>query len=857
MKTPIRTCILIPLVTVLSALAAGACGDDGAPADVPDALEFPDAAGGDALAPDDAAAGDTVGHDTVAHDADPEDIAADDAVADSIVVTDAADDDVAEVDIPGDPTDALMADTAIPEGIQAINAALDEDFLVPNRGLAMKMVTPLLGEYPASGITAADNPWILWGELLLPSGETVDLSLKSAAFATLYPIDGYDDSWVFINAGNDSDGTTPAYTLNIFPTISTLQWMKDAGLEQISGDYATFVVYKSAWFKGAWVSCPALASTAGSQSAMRVHFDVDTLDAGAPFGFMINSHVTDDRAALVSMYQAGTYHELCNCYDPAGESYVERACTAADIDWFPGQARAVFPRDGAEGVEPAGGAAGDVTLEWTSAGDPDGGAVEYDLYLGTDESNPEPVWLQSPGTTRSVTLEPDTTYFWRVDVRDDEGNLVRGETWTFNTDTEVPLLEAHNYLILVDKRLQGKIGDELDRYVDDIRTMYDLYPAVRYWMPGDASMMRDMIVDSFTNRCVGKAGCLRGVFLIGDLPSAWYEQDSDFGGDIGIMHEEFPTELYFQDLDCVWSDADGDGMFDAHGDFDLEIFTSRLIGDADRINAYLARVHDYRVNGPFFQPRTFFSFVDDDWNGSNAYGVPDGGTTNQTWELESIFGDNYIRREWEDDTDKPDYMDVMTGGGAEFVYQWIHSDPQRIYFDDNFSVNPDNILTLDELAGAGVDGSFFNLFDCSISRYTEAYGNIATEYVHSGKGLATIGSTKTGGIFNPEVLHGAMRDGLGVGEALRLWFNDTWEYRDQYGLPDPTFDDWWLGMMVQGDPMVQLNPDAGAAARSSARVGPASWRTFAPDEIRSLYLMMGRRAAATKVGGYADWLRSR
>jgi len=843
------------VAVVMAALCVG-CGDDEAPADAIDAAETAD---------DDAANADSVvGDDSLVRDSLEGDVADMDTAGDSLVPTDLAD---ARED---DAVDALDPDTAdiptvdvpvvIPEEVEAINAALDEDFLVPNRGLALKMVAPLLGGYPESGLTAAERPWIMHAELLLPSGETVDMSVIDNAFATLYPIDGYGDSWVFINAGSLYEEPNPVYTLNLYPTLSTLQWMKEAGVEEISGDYASFVIYKSAWFNGSWVTCPAMASTAGSQSAMRVHFDVDTLETGVPLGLMLNSHVTDDRAELVSMYQAGSYQELCECYDVVGESYSARECTADDIDWFPGQAQAVFPKDGAEGVALSeGDGAGQVTLEWTSAGDPDGGGVEYDLYLGTDESDIPFVMFQMSQTSFSLSLEPDTQYFWRVDVRDDEGNKVRGQVWTFNTDTEVPVLEPHNYLVIVDKRLQGQIEDELDRYVEDIKTMYDLYPAVRYWMPGDHVMMRDMIVDSFTNKCYGKAGCLRGVFLIGDLPSAWYEQDSDFGGDIGIMHEEFPTELYFQDLDCEWTDSDGDGMFDGHGDLNLEIFTSRLIGDADRINAYLARVHDYRVNGPFFEPRNFFSFVDDDWNGANAYGVPDGGTTNQTWGLESIFGENYIRREWEDNTDKSDYMDVMTTGGAEFVYQWIHSDPQRIYFDDNFSVNPDNILTLEEIAAGGIDGSFFNLFDCSISRYTEEYGNIATEYVHSDKGLATIGSTKTGGIFNPDVLHGAMLAGQGVGEALRLWFNDTWLNRDEYGLPDPTFDDWWLGMMVQGDPMLLLNPNPPVTVqrRGAQDAGPAARRTFTPEQLRSLYLMMGRRAAVTKVGSYADWLGSR
>ncbi len=829
------------------------CGDDDGPGDAGDSFEaiqsdadWPDGTQGEILV-DDVQRTDTVLHDT-ALDSWSDDGQPTETEEPDVETVDAVND----VDLDTDPdTSDKDAELPWPAGVENIDQALDEDFLVPNRGLAMKIITPLLAGYPGDGLEPGDNPWVLKAELLLPSGDTVELSSVPDSFAMLYPIDGYDDSWIFVNVGGPQVESEPVYTLNLYPTVSTLSWMRDGGVTEINGDYAPFVVYRSGWFNDVWVTCPALASTSGTESAMRVHFDVDTLEVGAPIGLMVNSHVTDDRQELVSMYQAGGYEELCECYEVSMGGYEARACTAADIDWYPGAASPVSPRDGAEGV------ATDILLKWTSPGDPDGGNVLYDVYLGTLDGELEKVLSATGATSFSPVLQPDTIYLWRVDVRDDEGNLTRSRTWAFDTDTVITQLEPHNYLILVDRRLKGAIDDALEQYVTDVTAESGLVPAVRWWMPGDHVMMREIIADSRDNACVGPDDCLVGVFMIGDLPSAWYEQDSDFGGDIGIMHEEFPIELFFQDLDCQWTDADGDGMFDAHGDLDLELFSARLVGGADRIVEYFERLHDYRVNGTFFQPRNFFSFVDDDWNGSNYDGTPDKYTTSQTWGLADIYGDNYIRREWEDDTDKDDYLQVMTSGGAEFVYQWIHSSPQSIYFDDNFSVNPDNILAIDELTGLGVSGSFFNLFDCSISRYTEPAGNMATEYVHSPFGLATIGSTKTGGIFNPDVLHGAMLAGEGVGEALRLWFNDTWLRRDELGLPDPTFDDWWLGMMVQGDPMVLLNPAAvpDRVSRRAVPDSPGASTVFSSAWVDSMHLMMGRRALTTKVQSYREWLQ--
>ncbi|HPV03704.1 MAG TPA: hypothetical protein PLC24_03980 [Myxococcota bacterium] len=743
----------------------------------------------------------------------------------------------------------------LPQAIAEIGRALDPAFLQPSLGFTFRIVTPLMAEYPAAGPNPSDLAWIIQSELVLPSGDVVRLEERGDTFAVLYPIDGYDDSWIFINGGGTDVVSGDIYTLNLYPMLSTMQWMKENGIDEISGEYAPFVVYRTGMFRGVWVSCPAMVGDSPSLSKMRVYFGPDTLQPGSPVGLMVNSYVTGDRSVISKSFGVSQYHQACTCYDVVGMTTKERPCTAGDIDQYPGQAAVEFPPDGAEAVAAVG-----TALQWGSSGDADGGTVSFDVWLGTDRMTLAKVAGPIQSVSYQPNLVPDTTYFWRVDVRDDEGNLVPGRVWTFNTDTVAPQLNDHNYLILVDRRLKGQLDDELATYVQDVVNQDDtLVPAVRYWMPGDHVMMRDIIIDSFMNRCVGEDDCLRGVFLVGDLPSAWYEQDSDYGGDIGIMHEEFPTELFFQDLDNQWRDDDGNGIFDGHSDFALEIFSARLVGGVERMKSYFARLHEYRQNGSFFNPRNFFSFIDDDWNGANSYGVPDGSTTNQEWGLESVYGDNYIRREWSDNTDKTDYLEVMSGGGAEFVYQWIHSDPQQIYFDDNFSPNPDNILSLQELVAADVSGSFFNLFDCSISRYTEPMGNIATEYVYSRYGLATVGSTKTGGIFNPDVLHGAMLAGHGTGQALRMWFDDTWANRDAYGLPDPTFDDWWLGMMIQGDPLVLLNPQAGSSLpRSvSATTGPKSERVFELREIDALYRIMGRRAATTVVNGHREYMRNR
>ncbi len=777
----------------------------------------------------------------------PDDLAGDalpdtppDALPDALpdAATDALPDALADAPQPDAVADLPAETTDLPPAIQAIDHALDAGFLQPNRGLALKMVAPLLAAIPSDAPTTAQQPWVLQAELKLPSGRTVPLVRKDATYAAIYDVPDYDDDYLYVTTDSEYVDGRYTYTANLMQTLSTASWMKSSGTGTITGHYFYAIVYRSGYFgSDTWVVCPVLAGSSPASSEMQVHFEADTLQAGKPLGLMVNSYLSDDRNAIASLSGVKSYAEACYCYDVSQPGYPQRACTDADIDQLPGMPQAVQPADGQEGV------ATGTTLKWASTGDPDGGGVTYDVWFGTDNPPATRIWHGTSSTSWTPTLQPDTTYYWRVQASDNEGNEVSSPVWTFNTDTTLPVLAQHSYLIVVDKRLQGRIDAALDRYVQDVLAEGAEVPAVRWWMPGGHPQLKALIRDSWQ-----KWG-IHGVFLVGDLPSAWYEQDPDFGDPVGVVHEEFPTELYFQQMGGDWGDANGNGIYDSHPGIDLDLFSARLVGGADRINAYLARLHQYRTNGSFFAQRRFFSFVDDDWNGSRSLGYADPSTTGGTWGLEDFYGSRYVRREWSDTTGKQDYLDVMAGGGgAEFVYQWIHSDPQRIYFDDNFSPNPQNLLTLEELVARNVQGSFFNLFDCSISRYTEPDGNLASEYVHGEKGLAAVGSTKAGGIFNPDVLHGALHDGLGFGEALRLWFNDTWAYRASYGFDEVFFDGWWLGMMVQGDPLVTLQRPA-TTPIARREMPPMRW---SPDQLGRLNAILRQQARTARVHGYAD-----
>lgn len=673
-----------------------------------------------------------------------------------------------------------------------IDAGLDESFMDPSKGFIFKIVAPLLAERPAGNeLKPEEQPLVLKGEITDKNGNKVLFSSKEHAYSSVY------EDYLYISAGSEYLDKT-YYSVSILPSISTLDWMAENDTDTVNATFFYLYIYRNDFVNDKLFRiCPDAVPDNEGESGLKLYLDDNQWKFDEKFGLMVNIYLTFDKKAVAAFF-GDEMHKLCYCYDiGAGQSMTERACTLEDMDTDPLAATDPNPGDGEENQKL------DIELSWKQGSDPDGGTVKNTLYFG--KTNPPENKIFENSTVSSwkpgEMLEKDIQYFWRVDSTDDEGNITIGKIWTFNTAESVVELPSHDLLILVNGDLEGKLDDELSRYSQDLED--DGYtPAIRYWMPGGAQVMKGIIKKSY------KDNVIKGAVFIGNMPPASYEQNADYGEPYGIVYEEFPSEFFFMDMDGTWEDKDLNGIYDKYPEaLSVEIFTSRITGDGKEISEYLKRAHDYKKNGSFFETRNFFSFIDDDWN---SYEDENGNVQdldymkNKDWELGSIYGENYERREDRDNTTKSTYLDFMKSEGAEYVYQWIHSDPQRIYFDDNFSPNPSNILSIQEIIDSRLKGSFYNLFDCSISRYTEEGGNIASEYIKGEFGLAIIGSTKTGGIFNPEVMNSALAAGENWGTAYQLWVNDIWQNFESYGFDRSFIDSWWLGMMIQGDPTLTL-----------------------------------------------------
>ncbi len=361
--------------------------------------------------------------------------------------------------------------------------------------------------------------------------------------------------------------------------------------------------------------------------------------------------------------------------------------------------------------------------------------------------------------------------------------------------------------VLVNPSIYGGIAASLTQWTSDVESVgwsVAIYSA-SFPTPSD--------LRSYLSGIVDLGGCL----LIGDFPVPWYELDVS-------GHEEFPVDLYYMDLDGIWTDADLDGLFDAHsGDTAPEIWVGRLTagnltiggaGEVALLNNYFAKNHAYRTQSLLLPSRALM-YVDDDW-------VP--------WALEwgedlGLVYEDTITIYDPETTVAADYGDRLDDN-----YEWIqvcaHSWPggHGFIYDGGMSwswIYNYDIYDIDPHA------FFYNLFACSGARYVET-DYLGGWYIFVDTyGLAAVGSTKTGSMLGFDQFYGPLAQEMSLGEAFRDWFEVVGIY-DQF---------WHYGMTLLGDPTLTT------ARRPEIEVSPSSY-----DEILSLGETITRQLSITNNG---------
>lgn len=74
-----------------------------------------------------------------------------------------------------------------------------------------------------------------------------------------------------------------------------------------------------------------------------------------------------------------------------------------------------------------------VILEWNASDVDVNDVLSYDIFFGTTTSPPNIVTSHSSKTYTKTGLLPNTTYYWRIDVKDGKGGKSTGQLWSFKT----------------------------------------------------------------------------------------------------------------------------------------------------------------------------------------------------------------------------------------------------------------------------------------------------------------------------------------------------------------------------------------------------------------------------------------
>ncbi len=143
--------------------------------------------------------------------------------------------------------------------------------------------------------------------------------------------------------------------------------------------------------------------------------------------------------------------------------------------------------------------------------------------------------------------------------------------------------QGERVCIVVHSNLCSEIGAGLTRYELDLQSMG--FSTLRLvYSEGSAEDLRNYLAGLYS-----EPESLAGTVFVGNIPYLIFEimQDWDGDGPFIPQYDDFPSDIFFMDLDGVWEDSRDDGMVQSDngkydtrsGDLNLEIWVGRLKAD--------------------------------------------------------------------------------------------------------------------------------------------------------------------------------------------------------------------------------------------------------------------------------------
>ncbi len=218
--------------------------------------------------------------------------------------------------------------------------------------------------------------------------------------------------------------------------------------------------------------------------------------------------------------------------------------------------------------------------------------------------------------------------------------------------------ENDSLAILVNQNLYPSINTSLFQYISDlVLEGYSVF--LQKVSGGTAEEIKAWVQERYSTG-------ITGILFIGDITAAWAEVSGD----------QFPSDLFYMDLDGTWQDANHDGVYEIHqagsGDMGPEVYVGRIYAntltydtEANMVNDYFAKAHAYRI-GELTQPWRGLEYVEEDWFDMDV-------------NLDLIYEANVTRDDYGFFTTAEDYLNQMDLG-QHFVQVCVHSYSGGHYF---------------------------------------------------------------------------------------------------------------------------------------------------------------------------------
>jgi hypothetical protein len=351
------------------------------------------------------------------------------------------------------------------------------------------------------------------------------------------------------------------------------------------------------------------------------------------------------------------------------------------------------------------------------------------------------------------------------------------------------------FMVIADHLVYDSLRNELQKYSEDIHTIYGYGILVDTVANGSPIQIKDLIKTYYDSLSIN------GVLFVGDIAEAYFETQNDHNS-IG-NYQVWPCDLYYMDMDGVWADTLQNGIFDSHsGNCVPEINFGRIStkgmteleeNDSQKFKAlkkWFENVHSYWWNASFQSETKSLRYTDQDWVNSININTPEFLKISGRVNTDSIsYGGS--------DFSKDDYLQRIMSNNYRFTQLASHSTSVIHRFSNNEDIYAWEILD------ASSSNLGYNLFCCSACNWEapSISGYMGGSYLFNNKKtIVVVGTTKIGSMEQMDKFYKSFGNKISIGLSMKKW----WESIFNTNYSTNTRIWWFYGMTLLGDPNFYL-----------------------------------------------------